>query len=151
MTPRIGFRLHLLSNLRQAIVKERRPKRRLVIRDLLRLEWRNLYYSSDKADSSTVRLRNRLQSLWPLNRSLITDNGVAYLNADWEWFIPFDDPDERLRAMAQLLLPVYSCKLSTTDLEVETCDARAHEETEEGGGRQAEEGPGEVRHLRRGQ
>ena len=30
LTPRIGFRLHLLSNLRQEIVKERRPKRRLV-------------------------------------------------------------------------------------------------------------------------
>ena len=95
LTPRIGFRLHLLSNLRQQIVKEQRPKRRLVLRDLLRLEWRNLYYSTDKADSSTVRLRNRLESLWPINRPRITDNGVAYLNADWEWFIPFDDPDER--------------------------------------------------------
>ena len=95
LTPRIGFRLHLLSSLRQAIVKERRPKRRLVLRDLLRLEWRNLYYSTDKPDSSTVRLRNRLEGLWPLNRSRITDDGVAYVNADWEWFIPFDDPDER--------------------------------------------------------
>ena len=36
-----------------------------------------------------------MESLWPINRSRITDNGVAYLNADWEWFIPFDDPDER--------------------------------------------------------
>ena len=88
VTPRIGLRLHLVSNLRQAIVKERRPMRRLVIRDLLRLEWRNLYYSTDKPDSSTVRLRNRLESLWPLNRSRITDDGVTYLNADWEWFIP---------------------------------------------------------------
>ena len=95
LTPRIGFRLHLLSSLRQAIVKERRPKRRLVLRDLLRLEWRSLYYSTDKPDSSTVRLRNRLESLWRLNRSRITDDGVTYLNADWEWFIPFDNPDER--------------------------------------------------------
>ena len=59
LTPRLGLRLHLLSNLRQQIVKERHPKRRLVLRDLLRLEWRNLYDSTDKADSSTVRLRNR--------------------------------------------------------------------------------------------
>ena len=57
-TPRIGLRLHLLSNLRHEIVKERRPKRRLVLRDLLRLEWRNLHYSTDKPGSSTVRLRN---------------------------------------------------------------------------------------------
>ena len=94
-TPRIGFRLHLLSNLRHEIVKERRPKRRLVLRDLLRLEWRNLYYSTDKPDSSTVRLRNRFESLWPINRPRITDNGASYLAADWEWFIPVDDPDER--------------------------------------------------------
>lgn len=94
-TPRIGFRLHLLSNLRQEIVKERRPKRRLVLRDLVRLEWRNLYYSTDKPDSSTVRLRNLFEGLWPMNRPRITDNGVSYLAADWEWFIPVDDPDER--------------------------------------------------------
>ena len=94
-TPRIGFRLHLLSNLRQEIVKERRPKRRLVLRDLLRLEWRNLYYSTDKPDSSTVRVRNRFESLWPINRPQITDNGATYLAADWEWFMPVDDPDER--------------------------------------------------------
>ena len=95
LTPRIGFRLHLLSNLRQEIVKERRPKRRLVLRDLVRLEWRNLYYSTDKPDSSTVRLRNRFETLWPINQPRITDNGALYLAADWEWFIPVDDPDER--------------------------------------------------------
>ena len=50
VTPRIGFRLHLLSNLREELVKEKRPKRRLVIRDLIRLEWRNLYYSTDKPE-----------------------------------------------------------------------------------------------------
>jgi len=95
VTPRIGLRLHLLSNLRHEIVKERRPKRRLVLRDLVRVEWRNLYYSTDKPDSSTVRFRNRFETLWPLNRQRLTDNGAAYLNADWEWFIPLDDPDER--------------------------------------------------------
>lgn len=39
------------------------------------------------------------------------------------------DPDERLRVRADLILPLYSCELSTSDLEVETCDARAYEET----------------------
>jgi len=95
LTPRIGFRLHLLSNLRHEIVKERRPRRRLVLRDLLRLEWRHLYYSTEKPDASTIRLRNRLESLWPINRPRITDDGAWYLTADWEWFIPVDDPDER--------------------------------------------------------
>jgi hypothetical protein len=95
LTPRIGFRLHLLSNLRHEIVKERRPRRRLVLRDLLRLEWRNLHYSTDDPDSSTVRLRNRFETLWPINRLRVTDNGASYLAADWEWFIPLDDPAER--------------------------------------------------------
>jgi hypothetical protein len=95
VTPRIGFRLHLLSNLRQAIAGERRPKRRLVLRDLVRVEWRTLYYSTDKPDASTVRLRNRFESLWPINRPRITDNGASYLSADWEWFVPLGDPDER--------------------------------------------------------
>jgi hypothetical protein len=95
LTPRIGLRLHLLSSLRRELVRERRPRRRLVLRDLLRVEWRNLSYSTDKPDSSTVRLRNRFESLWPINRPRISDNGASYLAADWEWFIPLDDPDER--------------------------------------------------------
>ena len=41
----------------------------------------------------------------------------------------FPDPDERLRVMGNLLLPLYSYELIPTDLEVETCDARAHHET----------------------
>ena len=94
-TPRIGFRLHLLSNLRQQIAKERRPRRRLVLRDLVWVEWRHLDYSTDKPDSSTVRLRNRFECLFPINRPRITDNGASYLAADWEWFIPLGDPDER--------------------------------------------------------
>jgi hypothetical protein len=95
VTPRIGFRFHLLSNLRNDLEKERRPMRRLVLRDLVRLEWRNLYYSTDKPDASTLRLRNRFETQWPLNRGKITDNGAASLAADWEWFIPVDDPAER--------------------------------------------------------
>ena len=39
------------------------------------------------------------------------------------------DPDERLRAQGNLILPLYSYDLLTDDLGVEACDARAHEET----------------------
>jgi Protein of unknown function (DUF2490) len=95
VTPRVGFRFHILSNLRDDLEKEHRPKRRLVLRDLVRLEWRNLYYSTDKPDSSTLRFRNRFETQWPLNRQKVTDNGATYLTADWEWFIPADDPAER--------------------------------------------------------
>jgi len=95
VTPRIGFRFHFLSNLRDQVEKERMPKRRLVLRDLLRLEYRNLYYSTDKPDSHTLRLRNRIETLWPINRQKITDAGAMYIAADWEWFMPVDDPSER--------------------------------------------------------
>lgn len=39
------------------------------------------------------------------------------------------DPDERLRRLGKLLLPVYSYDPITTDQEIETVDARAHHET----------------------
>jgi hypothetical protein len=95
LTPRIGFRLHVLSNLRDDLGRERRPTRRLVLRDLLRFEYRNLYYATDKPDSHTGRLRNRIETLWPVNRHKITDDGAVYLTTDWEWFITLDDPSER--------------------------------------------------------
>jgi hypothetical protein len=31
----------------------------------------------------------------PLNKARITDDGARYLLADWEWFMPLDDPNER--------------------------------------------------------
>jgi pimeloyl-ACP methyl ester carboxylesterase len=39
------------------------------------------------------------------------------------------DPNERLRVMGDLILPLYSYDLATTDQEIEPCDARAHQET----------------------
>ena len=62
ITPRLGFRFHILSNVRNDLVKERLSKRRLVMRDFLRLEWRNLSYSSGKPDTSSFRLRDRFRS-----------------------------------------------------------------------------------------
>jgi len=31
----------------------------------------------------------------PINKPSITDDGAGYWLADWEWFIPLDDPEER--------------------------------------------------------
>jgi hypothetical protein len=58
-------------------------------------DWRNLYYSTDKPDSSTARIRNRVELLYPMTRPRITDNGATYLIGDAEWFWPVDEPDER--------------------------------------------------------
>jgi hypothetical protein len=93
--PRVGLRFHILSNLRDDLLKERVPRFRLVIRNFLRFEWRNLYYSTDKPDSSTLRIRDRVETLYPLNKARVTADGAAYLLADAEWFWTEDDLDER--------------------------------------------------------
>jgi len=50
------------------------------------------------------------------------------------------DPDQRLRMMGDLLLPLSSYELVTTDQELEACDARANHETWEDMIRLQEEG-----------
>ena len=95
ITPRVGLRLHILSNLENRLFRERLPKRRLVLRDFVRFEWRNLYYSDDQPDSSTFRARNRVELLYPLNRPRITDNGALYATGDVEWFWTAKNLEER--------------------------------------------------------
>ena len=96
VTPRVGLRFHLFSRALRFHPRERAPRRRIVWRDLVRVEARNFFYSDDdmKAES-TVRFRNRLEFLLALNKERITDDGAGYLLADWEWFVPLDDPEER--------------------------------------------------------
>jgi len=95
ITPRIGFRFHILSNLANRFLNERLPKRRLVVRDYLRFEWRNLYYSNDQPDSSTFRVRNRFELQYPLNRSRVTDDRAVYGLSDVELFWTSKDLEER--------------------------------------------------------
>jgi len=98
LSPRVGVRLHLFSRYTDAVIRKRElsPKRRLVVRDLLRVESRNLIYSGAGSGSdSSVRFRNRLEFLVPLNRQRLQENGAAYLLADWEWFVPLNEPEER--------------------------------------------------------
>jgi len=96
ITPRIGLRLHLLSNLRQDLVKEKRPRHRVVLRNLARLEARNLFYSAaDKPNKSTMRFRDRVELMCALTRPRVTDNGATYALGDVEWFWQLDDVTER--------------------------------------------------------
>jgi hypothetical protein len=95
ITPRLGLRFHVLSNLIDTLLKEKRPKRRFVLRNFARIEWRNLYYSDETPQSSTVRLRDRVETLFPINRPRITDDGAIYASADAEWFWPRQDLAER--------------------------------------------------------
>ena len=97
VTPRLGVRLHVTTaDLPTGpIRRERVPRHRIVVRDLVRVEARNLFYSNEASAESTVRFRNRLEFQVPLNRDKVSDDGVRYLLADWEWFIPLSDPTER--------------------------------------------------------
>lgn len=101
LTPRVGAQFHLFSRALPAVVtrglagRERPPKHRLVLRDYVRLEERNLFYDDGKPSSFTWRLRNRLELQYPLNRASVTQKGSRSLLADMEWFFPLDDLSER--------------------------------------------------------
>ena len=95
ITPRVGVRFHILSNLANEIDKERRSARRYVLRNYARIEWRHLSYSDTTPDSSTGRFRDRIENLFPLNRARVTDDGAVYLTADAEWFWTQSDVQER--------------------------------------------------------
>jgi hypothetical protein len=104
ITPRIGFRFHILSNVANDLLKEKLPKHRFVIRDLIRLEWRNLYYSpsSGTPDSSSLRLRNRVEISYPINRRRMTDDGAIYATGDGEWFWTEEDQSERFASKQRI-------------------------------------------------
>jgi hypothetical protein len=96
LTPRLGVRFHLFSRVLRFHPREKAPRRRIVVRELVRVESRHLFYSGGDVESeSTFRVRNRLELLLPLNKDRITDDGARYWLADWEWFVPLDDPQER--------------------------------------------------------
>jgi hypothetical protein len=97
LSPRVGARFHLFARdmINIGPRREQVPRRRVLVRDLVRVEWRNLFHSGGVQDESSVRFRNRLELLIPLNRARVTDDDVRYLLADWEWFVPTATLEER--------------------------------------------------------
>jgi hypothetical protein len=97
VTPRVGARFHVFSRaMRTFGALEAPPRRRVVVRDLFRVESRNFFYFNEgSGSSSTVRFRNRIEFRVPLNTEKLTDDRARYLLADWEWFMPVSEPDER--------------------------------------------------------
>ena len=108
LTPRVGVRLHLWSrNLKTLIPnalggRERPPARRFAIRDRVLVEQRNLFYNQGQPTSSTTRIRNRLECQLVLNRARMTEDGSRTWLSDWEWFIPFGDPNERFASRQRI-------------------------------------------------
>jgi hypothetical protein len=101
LTARGGLRIHLTSRDLHAVAerglfgRERPTTRRIVLRNLIRVEERNFFYNTDKANSSTWRIRNRVECQYPLIRERTSLDGARYLTADWEWFVPIGEPGER--------------------------------------------------------
>ena len=87
------MRFHLVEN---------QPKRRFVIRDWVRVESRNFFYSNDDPSDSTVRFRNRVELLVPINTRNLSEDGTVAALIDWEWFIPVSDPAERFAGRQQI-------------------------------------------------
>jgi hypothetical protein len=76
--------------------REQHPTRRVVVCDLVRVESRNFIYSgAQEGSDSSWRLRNRLEFLAPINKAKLTDDRARYVLADWEWFVPLQDQEER--------------------------------------------------------
>lgn len=95
VTPRVGVRLHLLSNLR-TMRPGPRPLGRVSVANLARVEWRNFWYSDDTPSSHETRLRNRLELKVGLNHAELSLDKTLYLIADFEFFVPLsDDVPER--------------------------------------------------------
>jgi hypothetical protein len=109
LTGRGGVRFHLLSrNVPTQVkgarpVRELPPARRIVLRDRLLVEQRNYFYTGAGSGSdSSVRFRNRLEFLAPLNKEKISSDGARYILADWEWFVPLGEPDERFASRQRI-------------------------------------------------
>jgi len=105
LTPRIGVRFHLLSNLRDKVKKTRlgaaqsgswllKPLNRLGIANLTRLEYRSFRYAGDIGEpywAHEWRLRNRTELKLGINKADYNAEGTLYMIADLEAFIPLGD------------------------------------------------------------
>ena len=108
VSPRAGVRLYLFSRdlpVAGPRLRELPPTRRLVVRDLVRVESRNFFYTgSGSGSDSSIRFRNRLEMQFPINRPKVTDDGAQYWLTDWEWFIPLSEPGERFASKQRIRL-----------------------------------------------
>lgn len=77
VTERIGARFYPL-------------RKKLQIRDTVRLENRNRFFS-DGSHDSVFRARNRIELRYTFNRERTTEAGAIIGILDWEYFIPIDD------------------------------------------------------------
>jgi hypothetical protein len=93
LTPKLGLRLHLISNIRE-LPKVGQFASRLGLALLLRIEDRNFWYFGTGAVedfSSEWRFRPRLEVRFGINRADRSVPGTWYLFTDAEAFVPLND------------------------------------------------------------
>jgi hypothetical protein len=100
ITPRVGVRLHLfatLARLRDRLGREPRlALSRLHVSTLVRVEWRNCFYSDDTPNSHEWRARFQVAGELAINHVSLAQDHTLYAVADVEYYLPLtDDVSER--------------------------------------------------------
>ena len=89
VSTRWGFRTHFLNTIIDKYNRwEQFPSRKIGLANLMRLEQRNFWYTSSRPSSHDWRWRNRVELRVAINKPDMATDGVWYLMADWEWFVP---------------------------------------------------------------
>ena len=112
-TFRGGVRLHLIRQIfNSSFARAHRPERmsgkRVDVATFARIEQRNFWYSDDRPSDSDARFRFRLETKLALNRPDLATDGVWYMIADSEWYVPLNDvePAERFATKRRLRLGI---------------------------------------------
>jgi hypothetical protein len=91
LTPRVGFRFNLLSDLRERTGLLSGPFCRIRVGTLVRFEYRNLWYSDGSDPEHEWRLRIRLEAKIGINHANFAQDKSLYGIFDVEGFIPLSD------------------------------------------------------------
>jgi hypothetical protein len=84
-------RLHLFKQVVSGLKRERLPLTRVGLSTLLRLEWRNLFYSDDTPNRHEWRARLRLEARLAISHRTLSQDRTLYAIGDAEYFAPLSD------------------------------------------------------------
>lgn len=95
-TVRLGVRFHVGNSVFWSFLpKKSRPEifpaKKYSAGVLIRLEHRNFWYSTDRPSTADLRFRGRVEFKFALNKPNLGTDGVWYLMADLEGFMPLGD------------------------------------------------------------
>ena len=102
ITPRVGVRFHIFAKMAPylpgipGLKYERLPRTRFGVATLVRVEWRNFFYSDETPSQHEWRARLRLEGKVALNHATLAEDKTLYGIGDVEYYQPLsDDVTER--------------------------------------------------------